>query len=170
MEISAFRLLLGVVLLLAGRRFFWLSVALIGFLAGAELATVWLAGQPVWLGLVLAAAAGLIGAVLAVLVERIAIGLVGFYAGGYAGIVLASLVGVPQLVLAAFFAGAVLGAFLAVIATNPAIIVLTSLAGAAAIVGTFDWPPTGAAVAFAISVAIGIVVQSAVPAPSASAG
>ena len=56
----------GVCLLLAGRRLFWLFVAITGFFVGAEVAGDLFANQPQWVVWVLAAGAGIIGAVLAI--------------------------------------------------------------------------------------------------------
>jgi hypothetical protein len=161
MGLEVFRVLFGCILLVAGRRVFWLSVALIGFLLGAELAAVALVGKPAWLGMVVAAATGVVGAVLAVLVERIAFALVGFSAGGYVGVLTVGLLGMPDLGLAGFVAGAVLGTIVAVMATDWAIIVLTSAVGAAAVAGALEFGSSGMTAATIVLAAVGIAVQSA---------
>jgi hypothetical protein len=55
----------GALLLLLGRKLFWLFVALAGFYVGFEVAREVMAGQPQWMLWLAAAAAGLIGAIIA---------------------------------------------------------------------------------------------------------
>src|SRR3990172_9251027 len=74
--------LIGVGLLFFGRRAFWLFVAAAGFLAGLSLANSLLEG-PEWVGLVVGLDIGLLAALVAVAVQRIAIGFSGFLVGGY---------------------------------------------------------------------------------------
>ena len=56
--ITILTILLGIVLLVSGRRLFWLTVAVVGFLAGLVLTVLLLEIQPEWLGWVIALAAG----------------------------------------------------------------------------------------------------------------
>jgi hypothetical protein len=72
------RSIVGAALLVFGRKLFWLFVAGIGFIAGLNVATSYLKGSPQWLILLLALVAGLIGALLAVFAQSIAIGIAGF--------------------------------------------------------------------------------------------
>jgi len=84
MTISAFlTLALGILLLLFGRRAFWIFVAVVGFIAGLTFATMFLHGQPELVILLIAIVAGVIGAVLAIMLEWLAILIAGFLAGGY---------------------------------------------------------------------------------------
>ena len=63
------RLLAGIVLLLAGRRLYWLFVAAIGFLAGLELAPRFLPQQPDLVIVIIAAVLGVAGALLAIVAQ-----------------------------------------------------------------------------------------------------
>ncbi len=84
MTISAFlTLALGILLLLFGRRAFWIFVAVVGFIAGLTFATMFLHGQPELVILLIAIVAGIIGAFLAIMLEWLAILIAGFLAGGY---------------------------------------------------------------------------------------
>ena len=87
---TVFRLLAGALLLLLGRRLFWLFVGLTGFAAGLVLAQRWLADQPEWYSLLIALGIGLLGALLALFLQRLAIGVAGFLAGAVIGSTLAS--------------------------------------------------------------------------------
>jgi len=80
-------LLAGAVLLLLGRKLFWLFVAVAGFYLSFEAARALLADQPAWLIWLVAIAAGLLGAVLAMLFQRVGFALAGFYAAAYIALV-----------------------------------------------------------------------------------
>src|SRR5690606_5717280 len=88
------RALLGLVVLLFGRQLFWLWVGVTGFLAGVTLSARFLSGQPNWIILLIGLIAGLVGALLAIVLQRLAIGIAGFVAGGYILVALLNLVGV----------------------------------------------------------------------------
>src|SRR5215469_8717916 len=75
-------IVVGVALLLFGRRLYWVFVGGIGFLTGLEFAPEVLPGQPDWVILVTALVAALVGAVLAVMAQAFVIGAIGFVAGG----------------------------------------------------------------------------------------
>src|SRR4029453_11475802 len=74
--------LIGVVILFFGRKLFWLCVAAVGFAAGVEIAPH-LVNQPSpLLALTVALVLGVIGALLALFLQKIAIAVLGFLAGG----------------------------------------------------------------------------------------
>jgi len=54
-------IVLGIILLLFGRKLFWFFVGVIGFLTGVLLATHYLQGQPEWVILIIALIAGVLG-------------------------------------------------------------------------------------------------------------
>ena len=83
-------LVLGVVVLLFGRSLFWAFIAIAGFLLGMALAHEWLADKPEWIQLLAAIGAGVLGAILGILIERLAFAIAGFFAGGYLAIALAA--------------------------------------------------------------------------------
>src|SRR4029079_207071 len=74
--------LIGVVILLFGRKLFWLCVAAVGFAAGIELAPHLVQDPTPLLQLSIAIVLGFAGALLALLLQKIANGIVGFAAGG----------------------------------------------------------------------------------------
>lgn len=156
------RLVFGCVVLLAGRNVFWLFVGLIGFLVGVELAEIWLADAPRLLVIAAAAGVGLLGALLAVLYERVAFALAGFTAMAYLAMVLAKKIGIDSAPPTSVFVAGLVGAILAALIMDWAIIVLSSLAGAAAIVSTLTTARTVDAAVFVILAAIGISVQHTV--------
>lgn len=150
----------GIVLLVAGRSLFWLFVAITGFFVGAEVAGELFAGEPEWVVWVIAAGAGIVGAVLAMLFERVAFALAGFYAGGYLALVAVQSLdgGMPE--LAVFVMGGVLGAVLATLVLDWAIIILSSLVGAGLIVGALTLEPAQAVLLAGVLVAGGVLIQA----------
>lgn len=73
---------IGVVVLLFGRKLFWLCVAAIGFAAGVTLASHIVSEPTPLLQLTFAVLLGFVGALLALFVQKLAIGVAGFIAGG----------------------------------------------------------------------------------------
>src|SRR5262245_35898495 len=88
------RIVVGLALLLLGRRLYWLFVAGIGFLTGVELAPRVFPGRPEWVFLVAAVALALVGTVVAIVAQKFVIALVGFLAGGAIGVLLLRTLGV----------------------------------------------------------------------------
>ncbi len=97
--------LIGVVVLFFGRKLFWLCVAALGFAAGVELAPHLLHEPTPLLQLTIALVLGFLGALLATLLQKLAIGVVGFAAGGRlaVGIAATFFVDHAQLLLAHLF-------------------------------------------------------------------
>ena len=156
------RLLVGGVLLILGRKLFWLFVAAVGFAAGWAVATDLLNVQPEWLALVLALAVGVVGALVAQFVQRVAIGLAGFLAGAFLAL---SLVRLLDLQAAwwgwlAFLVGGILGAVLLGAAFDWALIGLSSLAGAMLVAGALDLSSTGHLLVLIGLFLVGVIVQS----------
>src|SRR6266446_8650500 len=75
-------LIIGAVILLFGRKLFWLFVAAVGFAAGVEFAPHLIHEPSPLLALTFALVLGFIGALLAIFLQKIAIAVVGFLAGG----------------------------------------------------------------------------------------
>jgi hypothetical protein len=119
---------LGVIMLVFGRKLFWLFVAIIGFLFGMEFIDLLLKTQSIWIKLLGGLGAGLIGALLAIFVQRVAFIVAGFFAGAYSAYLLAPVVGAGGASLPLAIAGAVIGAIAAILLMDWAIIVLSCLA------------------------------------------
>ena len=160
--IPIFSILLGAALLFFGRRLFWLFVAAVGFGIGFELTPHLLQNPPVWLTLAIAIGLGLLGAILAVVLQKIAIALAGFLVGGHVATALlaAFVVGSGQSVNIAFIIGGVIGALLLLAVFGWALIVFSAIAGAQLIVGNLHLPSSGFAIVFLGLTTIGIVFQA----------
>ncbi len=157
--VDGIRILLGVILLVAGRNVFWLFIAAIGFLFGLEIAQLWLLDQPTWMTVVIAAIFGLGGALLAIVFQRLAFVLAGFFAGCMLIIVGAETLSLAQMPAALPFIAGILGAVLAALLTDWAIIVLSAAVGAAVIASTLALQPMSTSVIFLALTAIGVLTQ-----------
>ncbi|HVN54568.1 MAG TPA: hypothetical protein VMT46_09580 [Anaerolineaceae bacterium] len=156
-------LILGGILLLLGRKFFWLSVGILCFIAGLNLATRLLAGRPQWIVLVVAILAGFIGAGLAIFLQRLAIAVAGFLAGGYILINLVGLLGstpTGALYWVLLIVGGIFGAILVTAFFDWALIVLSSLTGANLIVEAMRLAPPGRAFWLILLIVVGVVIQA----------
>jgi hypothetical protein len=153
-------LIAGALLLVVGRKLFWLFVAIAGFYFGIEIAKTLAAEQPAWLVWALAIGAGVVGAVLAIFMQRLGFALAGFYAGGYLALVAVQRFAPGSFEVAAFVIGGVIAAILAAALMDWAIVVVSSLVGAALIVSVLGLQPLWSSLAYVALVVVGVVVQS----------
>jgi hypothetical protein len=162
-SIPIFSVLIGVVVLFFGRKLFWLCVAAIGFAAGVELAPRLVQEPSVLLSLTIALLLGIIGALLALFLQKIAIAVLGFLAGGkLAGAIAAAFfVHYAQHSTIIFVIGGIIGAILLLFLFDWALIVVSSLIGAHLIQSVITLPQSGLTIVFIGLAVIGIVVQAA---------
>lgn len=153
-------ILVGAGLLFLGRRLFWVFVAGTGFIAGAVLAGEWLGPQPAAISLVIGLAAGLIGAVLSVFLQRAAVAVAGFVSGGYLLYTLALDSGHPSLAWAGFLIGGILGAVFVVVTFDWALIGLSALTGASLIAGTTRLESSASTLLFFALLIVGVIAQA----------
>jgi hypothetical protein len=156
------KILVEIFLLVFGRKLFWLFVAGIGFFAATGFTSHLFRSQPEWVILILALSTGIIGALLAVFLQRIAIGIAGFLAGGYLTLSLLDILGV-ELARPAWLPliiGGIVGAMLVVLLFDWALIVLSSLVGASLISQAIPLEPLLGVVLFIGSLCVGIVTQT----------
>ncbi len=159
--ISIFDLVLGVILLVAGRRLFWLLVGAIGFVIGTMLAARFFQGSELTMvlaGLVL----GLIFALLAIFLESVAIGIAGFLGGGYVLLSIAGMLGLDQnnlMTWVIFAVGGVIGVILVALLFSWALITISSLAGASMVVAAFGMTAATAGLVFLGLVIAGVLIQ-----------
>jgi hypothetical protein len=159
-ETPLLALLAGIVLLVAGRRLFWLFVGLVGFFAVYRWFAPYRLGPASgrWL---LAILAGVVGILLAIFLQRVAIALAGFFAGGSFAVQLLGLhLGQARGgALLVFLIAGVLAAILAVALFDLALVVLSSLAGADLIVEALHPRPVTAKLVLMVLVVVGIAIQ-----------
>ena len=158
-----FKIVAGILLLLLGRRLFWLFVGLTGFWAGMMFATRLLpAGHSQVIQLALAVGCGIIGILLALFLQRLAIALSGFFAGGYFGLSLATQLrwathGSEWII---FVIAGILGAVLLSLLFDWALVFLSSAVGAALLVEALHFQQLPTLALFLILLIIGIAIQS----------
>ena len=155
--------LIGIVILLFGRKLFWLCVAAVGFAAGVEIAPHVVHEPSPLIALIIALFLGLIGALLALFLQKIAIAVLGFLAGGkLAGAITAAfLVHYAQYSAIIFVVGGIIGAILLLVLFDWALIIVSSLIGAHLIQSAIVLPPSGSTIVFVGLAVIGILVQAA---------
>lgn len=141
--ITIVQVLLGIVVLTAGRKLFWLFVGAVGFIIAINLAGQFFTTESEVVRLVIALVAGVVGAVLALFLQRIAIGVAGFLVGGYGLLLLLNSLGIaidlPSWLI--FLIGGIIGAGLVAVLFDWALIILSALVGANLIVGAINTGP-----------------------------
>jgi hypothetical protein len=159
-------LVAGALLLIAGRRLFWLFVGLVGFFAGLRFAPAFLSGQPEWMQWLVAVLFGLLGMFLAVVLQRFAVVLAGFLVGGFFAAELFGLdLARPELMsVLVFVVGGIVAAALALWLFEGALILLSSLAGAGLIVDALALDSGTRALALIGLTVLGIAVQAGITA------
>jgi hypothetical protein len=153
---------LGAILLILGRKFFWLFVGILGFIAGLGLAERVLVGRPQWVILLVALVAGFIGAGVAIFLQRLAIALAGFLAGGYILIHALTLLGIDSgnLYWILFVVGGIIGAILVTLLFDWALIVLSSITGANLIIEALRLTLPNRIWLFLLLALVGIIIQA----------
>jgi hypothetical protein len=155
-------ILLGIALLLLGRKLFWLFVAVVGFVLGTSLASQFLQSESQEFILLIGLLGGVIGALLAVFLQRLAVAGAGFIAGGYLMVTVLGWLGMGNegVTWLPFLIGGIIGALLVALLFDWALIFLSSLGGATLIANSLNARPSLALLLLVILLVVGVVVQS----------
>jgi len=155
--------LIGIVILFFGRKLFWLCVAAVGFAVGVEIAPQLVNEPSSLLALVIALVFGVLGALLALFLQKVAVAVLGFLAGGKlaSAIAAAFFVHYAQYSTIIFVVGGIIGAILLLAVFNWALIVVSSFIGAYLVQSAIVLPPTGSTLVFVGLAILGILVQAA---------
>jgi hypothetical protein len=161
LSIPIISVLIGVAILLFGRKLFWLFVAALGFAVGLEIAAYFMKEPPQWMTLLVALGCGVIGALLAILLQKLAIAIAGFIAGGRIAWALAAAFFVDHAHYRGltFVIGGILGALLLLALFDWVLILLSSIEGAHLIGNGITLPEKGAMILFIALAVIGVIVQ-----------
>jgi len=159
------RVLVGLLLLVLGRRLYWLFVAGVGFLYGLKLAPLLMPEQSETVIVIVALVLALVGALVAVVATKVVLGVIGFVAGGGIAVLLLGNLGMDRVVaLAIYLIAGVIGAVLLLVLFDWTLIVLSSLAGASLIVMSAErllqMPPIAGTVIVLVLAAIGALIQA----------
>ena len=155
-------ILIGLILLFAGRRLFWLFVACVGFASGYHYAQqIWAVHSSVLL-LILSIAVGGLGAILAIFFQKAAIVIAGFAAGGYVVLTFFDQVArLPaQMAWLPYIIGGIIGAITLFFVFDWALIVLSTLTGATLIVQMAAFNPGIEIALFLVLVIAGMAFQA----------
>jgi hypothetical protein len=155
------RVLVGLLVLTLGRQLFWILIAGLGFIFGITYGAQYYAGQPQWLILVVGLAAGLVGALFAVFLQRLAVAVAGFGAGWYltTGFLDLTSIGPGLLTWIILGAGGIIGLFLVIFLFDWSLIILSALTGALIIIRSVTYGNQFETILFIFLVLIGITVQ-----------
>ena len=161
-SIAAINILVGLIVLTLGRQLFWLFVGCLGFAVGFYYAPLVWNVQSHWLLLLLAGLTGVIGAVLALFFQKIAIGLAGFAGGGFIALNLLYVLGirVDQLLWLPYLIGGILGLLLLFFIFDWALIFVSSFTGATMIVQALNLTAGLEQILYFALVISGIVIQT----------
>jgi hypothetical protein len=152
----------GVLLLFLGRRLYWLFVGGVGFVVGYSLASGLTGRTPEPTALLIGLGAGLLGVVLALFLQRLAVVVAGFLAGAWLGVEVARALGTssPGTPWLAALIGGVAGAVLSAALFDAVLAVLSSLVGAALLTKLIGGRLLTQGVVFIGLTLLGIAVQA----------
>lgn len=150
----------GLILLLAGRRLFWLFVAALGFTIGFALSRLIFREGSELFALLIALGCGLLGAWLAMGLRKAALAIAGFGAGGYILSFLFQAGGIQLSVVLSWLLGGVIGAILLTVLFDWALVFLSAASGAAILARTIPLLDAFLLLKFAILFVIGFVIQA----------
>ena len=162
-------MLAGTILLVMGRRLFWLFVGCVGFALAYAYAERFLAAQPDYAVMAISILCGVAGALLAVFFQEIAVGISGFMAGVYVTLYLLAEAGFAsyQFVWLISLCGGIIGSIFLIFVFDWALILLSSMTGASLIVQSgvlkyLPFPPVPhlPAIVFLALVILGCAVQT----------
>lgn len=130
-------IVLGLSILSMGRKLFRLFVVVVGFVLGLSLGSQIAAGSGDWVELVAAVVGGILGLILTIRAQKLALRIVGFAAGGYVLVQILIVLGFSNdnnLIWAGIFVGGCLGAILILSIFDIALIGLSSALGSLIVV------------------------------------
>lgn len=148
----------GVVLLVLGWKVFWLFVGMLGFAAGLQAAQLYFGPQPFWVLWAAGLVCGIIGAVLALFFQKLAIGIGGFVAGSTIALHLTLMMGHDPGAVALI--GGVVGVVALYLLFDWALIILSSLVGTSFIIEAIGRHAPYAPVLSVVLIAAGIIFQA----------
>ena len=157
-------LIAGILLLLLGRRIFWIYVGAVGFVVGFNVAKSYFPSGSDTLVLGAAAALGVLGIVLSIFFQKVAISSSGFLAGAYIAREVCfrlNLLPSDQLWIA-LVAGGVIGVLLALWIFDWAMIVLSSLLGSILVMNALPVSETVRLAGFLGLALFGVMLQAGV--------
>ena len=149
---------MGLVLLFMGRRLFWFFVAVLGFAAGLQAAPLLLDPAPFWMVWAVGLVFGVIGALLALFFQQVAIIAGGFLSGVSLSLHLLPAANTNLLVTISLLCG-IASAVALWLFFDWVLILLSTLIGASLIIDGIGWQAPFAIIGYVLLVAAGVGVQ-----------
>ena len=150
--------IIGVLLLTLGRKLFWPFIGCLGFIAGLRMAEQYFGTQPLWMAWAVGLVFGLIGALLAIFFQNVAIIFGGFIAGSTIAAYLTTFFGFADTPLISIIGG-ILGTIILYSLFDYALIALSSLVGATLIIEEVILSPEIEMILYAVLIGVGMIFQ-----------
>jgi hypothetical protein len=162
LPIGIIYVIIGIIILTSGRKLFWLFVGCIGFAVGFHYTPYLYDDQSHLLLMIIAIFMGIIGAVLAVFSQKIAIGLAGFAAGGYIAVNLFSLFGlrIGHILWLPYLIGGIIGALFLFLIFDWSLIIVSCFAGASIIIQAVSLDRIVKLGVYFVLIILGIIIQT----------
>jgi len=154
-----FNIIIGLILLLFGRKLFWLFIAFSGFMLGAGFSEMIILSYPQWEQLVIALGVGLVCALMAILAQKVAFVLAGCLAGLYMVMLGAQSLGASDVSSVLYIIGGIAGGLAVYIFIDWAIIILSAMVGAGLIAGVLQLSMALSVFVFAFLSIVGALIQ-----------
>lgn len=161
-KLDALLLVIGLILVLLGRRVYLISIGILGFLGGLFLFASFIGSPNDWRSLLFALLFGTAGSLLAFTLHRAAWVFGGFCGGGVLALYLHDAAGIigPGSPVLLFAIGGVVGAVFFLLLLDWALVIVTAATGAALIASQSHLPGSSAAAVFVALFLAGLAVQS----------
>lgn len=150
---------LGLVLLFMGRRLFWFFVGAVGFVAGLQVAPLLLGPQPFWMVWAVGLACGIIGALLTIFFQQVAIAVGGFL-GGVTLCLHFLPATTPNIIVPLSLVCGIIGAVALFLFFDWVLILFSAMIGASLIVDSIGWRLAYAHFLYSLLVAVGFLIQA----------
>jgi len=159
---AIFQIVVSLALLFAGRRVFWFVVAVLGFYAGMQATPMFIEAPSQSTLIAISLGCGLFMAVVAFVVQKLAIGIAGFLVGGYGAFLGMSRLGIH---LGTFnwipiVGVGILGVVLSSLVFEWALIVISSIAGAYLLMMMLDVSESIRSLLFVLLAVAGFLIQA----------
>jgi len=155
------KMILSLLFMFLGRQLFWLFVGGIGFVYGMEIAVKFFPQQADWVTIVGGLILGLVGLLVAIFLQRVAVAVIGFLAGMFIAFHLSTTLNLSiNFPLWLFLiSGGIIGLILIFILFDWTLIIVSSMLGAFFIVQNINLNEQVLILIFTILMAAGVAVQ-----------
>ncbi len=154
-----FHIVMGLMLLMFGRKLFWLFVAFSGFMVGAGFSEMIIPSYQQWVQVVIALGVGIASALVAILAQKVAFIFAGCLAGLYMVLIGTQSLGFNEILFVLYILGGAVGGAAAYLFIDWAIIILSSLIGAELIASALGLSSTMSILVFMLMSIIGALIQ-----------